>query len=591
VGIATVFAVVAAAFAVLLLIRDGERDDTAPSDAGEKRLGPAGGALELGAIRVSVPAGALDASAVLRIERTEAATLLAGATPASPVYEVSLSRRLTRPAEVSFRVPESARRDSGLAVAHGEHGPGLPSLLTGTIRAGRLGVRTRRLSPLQALDVSPLLAGYNAATRTSKAIYRALGPWLAYRSQPPSCDIDSQNLESVTDVGGDDPPIYARTCADRGRRVLKIVNNRAHSWEFPIPEGARVARVNGRGFSDTVWDEINKAYKSGWGLLPGAGSVTLEDVDAGDEVPLERELSTLGADVSLFVLSRGKSGALKDVADAVTWMQCITSLGNRASEETGSVAAIRLLLADCGGLLDDPGAEPPPRRPGGWGQRALENLRRASDRVRSAAAAAASVLGATTLMAGIVDAFSEGRRRVTVSVRRADQVIRLDGSGRPVAIGRFDIAGGDKFVADFIDAYGQPASRRGTGADDCDFTWSEPAIELHAATFSASPGGERCAPEVEFVQDVVIRSPLFRTESGVRVGMSVSEMTRLVPSASTRFTGQLYREEPVARAESTYRLAEIESPLGPTGKLVTLAAHVADGRVAALEVTPLLGGD
>ena len=171
------------------------------------------------------------------------------------------------------------------------------------------------------------------------------------------------------------------------------------------------------------------------------------------------------------------------------------------------------------------------------------------------------------------------------------KTIRLN-AGKPVAIGGFDIARGDQFVSDMVKAFGQFDSQTGAGADNCTFVWSKPQMTVYAANLGAASGTTPCAPESEYVNDVVIRSPDFRTASGVRVGTTVSELQKLVPDASTKFTGQLYQgNTPTNMADSTYRLAEIDSPIGPTGKQVTLAALVKADKVVALEVTPLLGGD
>jgi hypothetical protein len=446
------------------------------------------------------------------------------------------------------------------------------------------------------VDVSGLFGrGADRIAAVSGALYRRVGPWFGYRGRPPECT-PSVSLQASVDAGGEDPPVYAKACADGGGDI-RLVNNRGYAWEFPIPDNARIARTSGRGFSETVWDEINKGYRSGWALLPGGGSVTIRGVASGERIHLQRELATLRTDALLFVLTRGRSSTLTEVTSALEAVQCAASAANRASEDDVR-EQVRLVLGDCGGLVDtlpeggDPPDRPPPRTRFEWIKRQAENLgRQGATYARRAASYASLVISSTQLVGAIADAATDDTKRLAVSIGEADQVIRVDGQGHPTAVGSFDITGGDKYVSDAIADFGPPASKSGTGADDCDFAWSNPKLSIHAATFSAAPGGERCDPKVELVQQISIRAPEFRTEAGARVGMTVDELQRVEPQASTRFTGQLYDEPSAATVDSVYRLAEIDSPLGETGKLVTVAALVAGNRVVALEVTPLLGGD
>jgi hypothetical protein len=587
--------VAAAAVAIVLATRGGDGRGTQQAAGRQMSIGPRGGTVEVQGVRVVFPAGAVDGPAGVAIRRLSSEPpLLPGARPVSTVYDVAISRGLRVPISISFRIPAQTPEEAALAVAHLAHGVAVPELVEGTRRSGWLTIRTQQVSWRQVLDVGPLLGkGKNAVSRTAKSIYTRLGPWLSYRGTQPTCAAESLSLESLVGGSAADPLVYARMCDERGRQVLKIANNRAFAWEFPIPDRARIERTTGRGFSETVWDEINKAYKSGWGILPAAGTVTLTGVAVDQQIALTRELTTLVTDSLLFVLTRGKSDGLKGATTALTAVQCAVSLANRAGEGADKYAVVKAVLADCAGLVDAvPDLKSKPSSSENWVKRTAQNLKRNASKVlKKAVAAASAILGAPALIVGIVDAFAQGPKEVKVSVRTRTQVIRIDSSGKPVAIGGFDIAAGDRFVSDAIRAFGKPSSTSGTGADECHAEWGQGQIELLAATYAGSPGAAHCDPAVEYVQDVLIRSPAFRTESGVHVGMSVPELMRLEPNASTRFLGDLYRSGFPGDADSTYRIAEMDTAIGTTGKLVTLAAHARGDTVVALEVTPLLGGD
>ncbi|MDQ3934616.1 MAG: serine/threonine protein kinase [Actinomycetota bacterium] len=167
--------------------------------------------------------------------------------------------------------------------------------------------------------------------------------------------------------------------------------------------------------------------------------------------------------------------------------------------------------------------------------------------------------------------------------------IRVDEEGNLLAIGDFDIESGDASVSDAVEDFGPFTEQAGEYSDDCTFTWEDPEMTIRAGTLGSTDGAAVCDPATVFVNAIVIRSPAFATESGVQVGTPIAELMELEPQASTRFAGGA--AETVEGATSTYRLTEVETPIGDAGVLPTVLAHTDEEEVVALEVIPQLMGE
>jgi hypothetical protein len=398
---AAVVAVIVVAVVAVVLLKDDAGTSSKP--AAESRIGPEGGTYASGPVRVVVPPGALDGSTTVRIRRLGNGPLLRDAEPLTPVYDVSLSRKPRAKVSVTFDLPPGVPRDAALAVAHstGPSDAGLPELLPVTRSGDRLTVRTKTFSPLNPLDVTKQIgdAASEAARVTGdwlaevqKKIVSGVGKVLGYRGSAPTCDIESSKLESEVDDRSSDPVIFARVCAPFSADELNLANNRALMWEFPVPDDVAVERAKGRGFSETVWDEINKGYESGWAILPAAGTVTLNGVREGQRVELRRNRFTFATDALLYVLtlpvSGAKTAALKSAQGGVGFVECVQTSVDRFTGGAGDkLALLRDVFKDCGGLV---------------GKTAL----------------AAAALGAPAVLAGLADSFGGGPTTVTVSLKR-----------------------------------------------------------------------------------------------------------------------------------------------------------------------------
>ncbi|HZO07160.1 MAG TPA: serine protease [Solirubrobacterales bacterium] len=194
-----------------------------------------------------------------------------------------------------------------------------------------------------------------------------------------------------------------------------------------------------------------------------------------------------------------------------------------------------------------------------------------------------------------VSACQDGTRRITFRQgsasfsRGAPYRLRFDSRGFPAAVGRFDIAGGDRSISDMIDAFGQPDSTGGD-ATACTITWSALGLTAHAVDYGAS---EACDPTQGLINAITMRSPRFLTDRGAIVGISRGELQERHPEATTRgMPGDAYFDgEPAFGQGDLYVLHTFASPIGLGGRLATLTALVSDDAVVGFQVTPLLGGD
>jgi len=204
--------------------------------------------------------------------------------------------------------------------------------------------------------------------------------------------------------------------------------------------------------------------------------------------------------------------------------------------------------------------------------------------------------GATKLGTGSTDAVAEllenqrAELRVVRSGPTAGQYkLLFEGSGRPAAIGPFDVRAGNATVSDAVAAFGATDSKTDDGSGGCDLLWGTLGLKANAADYGS---GDACGPKTGRISSFVIRSPAFETDRGLRVGMSEAELRQRHPEATTRGPGPAYFDFDPVTSGSLYTIEAEQSAIGSTGSVATLAALVDDnGRVTALEVSPYLAGD
>jgi hypothetical protein len=108
--------------------------------------------------------------------------------------------------------------------------------------------------------------------------------------------------------------------------------------------------------------------------------------------------------------------------------------------------------------------------------------------------------------------------------------------------------------------------------------------------FSSSDarGTNDCGGAEQLIFAVLITSPSFETEKGLRVGMSEADVTRLHPGASSEQAGgQPLDDDFYPTVDDIYGLVTTADVTG--FHVSTLSALVRDGRVVGLQVQTLLG--
>lgn len=483
--------------------------------------------------------------------------------PASPLYRVWRTIPSQRLVQLRFSLPEDlAEAEDRLYVATRESAHEMWFLRSGRRRGSHLIVTTQALSQWQLR-----LFGHRLQLPS-------LGPALGVRAKDPHCPATADGLRvEVAGQEASDPLVYA--CPERHGSgwAMTIYNNRAVGLEFEVPSGVRILATKGRSLTESAWEAVNLGLPSGtWRLVPGGGSVKL----GLDQPPARLSFRTTSSSLLFEVMlgAVGKMGGkIAKAARFVSYAECAHAIASGARSLTDLadlVAAAREIWARCGKLL---GGLP-------------------------IAAVGAAVMGGAGIAVGIHDGIADLGKTATVEfmttkpallpeVRPVPGLYSIEfAKDQPARVGRFDIAGGAATVGDAIDAFGPPDERlEREGA--CELRWG--GMELTAITVDF--GSSRpCAPATGRVQQFVIESDAFKTEAGLKVGMSEQELLRLYPRASTR-TGDVYVGLDRARG-TLYTLAGYPAPFGGGGGiLATLQAEVLQGRVRVIEVAPWLGGE
>jgi hypothetical protein len=170
-------------------------------------------------------------------------------------------------------------------------------------------------------------------------------------------------------------------------------------------------------------------------------------------------------------------------------------------------------------------------------------------------------------------------------------VIEVQDSGRIVRVGDFrprqnlgeqSFPGGVRPIRrNAIRAYGRPDKRDANG---CGNIWRRYGLRLITADFGGGPPCRNSTP----IQRIVITSPRWTTERGLRVGDSLDKVRQLYPELQ-RFT-ELYGNERVWRYE--WALVLEPSPVGgPPNLIDRLSAEIRGRKVRSLTVSPFGAGD
>jgi hypothetical protein len=290
--------IVATAVVVWQVTRDG-----APADSVSARIGPAGGAISLGDVDVRFAPGTFADTETVRVSRTQHPGRRGEqfAQSVSDMYDVTATAALHRPAELRFKLDETAPTGP-LGVASRERHGGGWELVSGH-RVGRTLVAPAAHFTLFRAVRLPL----PSLSDVERSFQRAMGT----RTQRPNCSPDQQGVHvEVEDDDSEDPLIYA--CAKpvgggSNAIVLAVVNNRAIAMDFEVPDGMRIASANGRGLEEAFWDAINKDWPTGGRLLPGGGRIVLTGRAPKEPIVFKPTNQALVTELLLVAATRGRS--------------------------------------------------------------------------------------------------------------------------------------------------------------------------------------------------------------------------------------------------------------------------------------------
>ena len=173
----------------------------------------------------------------------------------------------------------------------------------------------------------------------------------------------------------------------------------------------------------------------------------------------------------------------------------------------------------------------------------------------------------------------------------ASMTIEVPDSGRIVRVGDFrpkQLLGETNFPGgvtpnrrNAIRAYGRPDGKNPQG---CPNKWKKLGLRMITADFG---GGPACAGTTA-IQRLVITSPKWSTERGLRVGDSLDRVRELYPELR-RFT-DLYGDIPVYRYEWALVL-ESSQVGGPPNLIDRLSAEIRGRKVKSFTVSPYGAGD
>lgn len=563
VGGAAVAAVAALAVGVLLL---------AGNDWGQTRasVGPSGGTVADGGLTVAIPPRALSREVAARVELggESAVRLLSGLRPLAPVHSIELDPNvaLKRPAEIRFQVDDVPRGPRYVATrkARGE---------MWTLQRARRGadgevvVTVDDFSLFQPLE--DLASRAAARAETAVATLLRLG---GVRAREPRCEAPPFGYLLSGAVGSGDANALVFACLERDDTdmAVHVVNNRGIGMEYSLPGRLRVGSLTSPQLPDALMDAVRRIQGgTSWRSISATGEVVLTGAPRELAITVEPTLRSFAFDLALFAIGRFGGKAAK-AAVATNYVECVREAAHRLGKGAPQSAGAAL-------------------------EAALGVWRRCGDTLASVGDGALSQAGALffggmKLGTGATDAVAEllQQQRVELRVEKAPPaVLTFAPAGAVDAVGPFSVSSGDRTIGDAVAAFGEPATIE-PGPTGCEVAW--PALGLKADAVNYGNRAAECTLEGGYVNDFVIASGLFQTEEGLRVGMTESELLARHPEASTRGGAPVFDDEP-APSGTLYGLEHLASPISATGILLTLKALVREGRVVALEVTPLLGGD
>ncbi|MGI8595007.1 MAG: hypothetical protein ACR2ML_11695, partial [Solirubrobacteraceae bacterium] len=526
----------------------------------------------------TVPRGAVREETEVRIEELPgtATELLPGTETRSRLYAVDIGQPLRKPVELAFRLSRRPGSRDALAAASRERDGEMWVLRRGDYDADRrvLRLRTRELSQWQVLEDVKNKAVDLGVTATSTLLQ--LG---GVRAKEPACGVPPFGYALQGEVGMGDANALVFACLEGldEEMALRVVNNRAIGMEYEIPEGMQVKDVDSPELAAELMDKVREVFSdSPWRTVSATGETTLSGRAGEMKVTVEPTVRSFVFDLNVFAIGQvgGKSG--KAASATVDFLRCVRGAADRLGDrgpETAQAAmdAAHATWRECGDTL---------AAAGGGAQ----------------AKGGALFFGATKLGTGSTDAVAElfenqqAELRVVQSGPRAGQYkLAFEESGRPAAIGPFDVRAGHATVSDASAAFGATDSKTDDGSGGCDLLWGTLGLKANAADYGS---GDACGPETGRISSFVIRSPAFETDRGLRVGMSEAELRQRHPEATTRGPGPAYFDFDPVTSGSLYTIETEQSAIGSTGSVATLAALVDDnGRVTALEVSPYLAGD
>jgi hypothetical protein len=168
------------------------------------------------------------------------------------------------------------------------------------------------------------------------------------------------------------------------------------------------------------------------------------------------------------------------------------------------------------------------------------------------------------------------------------QKIVMGASGVAERVGGWRITSNGPTVTDAAKSFGSDFKTESNSLGGCETKWSRAGVK--AVTVAAALGaGGKCIVEGQPIFYLLITSPDFQTEQGLRVGMSEGDVTRLHPRASSeQASGQPIDDEIYPTVDNIYSLVTVPGVSASGDSAATLAALVSGGRVVALQVTTFL---
>jgi hypothetical protein len=169
-----------------------------------------------------------------------------------------------------------------------------------------------------------------------------------------------------------------------------------------------------------------------------------------------------------------------------------------------------------------------------------------------------------------------------IEVPDSGHIVRV-GDFRPrQRLGELSFPGGVRPIRrNAIRAYGRPDKRDASG---CGNIWRRHGLRLITADFSGGPPCTGSTP----IQRIVITSPRWVTERGLRVGDSLDKVRELYPEL--RRFNDLYGRQRVWRYD--WALVLEASPVGgPPNVIDRLSAEIRGRKVRSFTVSPYGAGD